>query len=88
MRTFLIAVAVGMALCTPALSADSKRHVVIFGKPAIVKIFAGNDETTPLEIKVRPLYVDGKPKEFTTGDAHDITDQQFAVQRAFRVKDA
>jgi len=88
MRTFLFAIAAGMVLCAPALSADSKRHVVIFGKPVVVKIFVGNDENKPLDIKVRPLYVDGKLKEFTTGEAHDITDQQFAVQRAFRVNDA
>jgi hypothetical protein len=32
--------------------------------------------------------VDGKLKEFTTGEAHDITDSMFVIQRAFRVNDA
>jgi hypothetical protein len=46
---------------------------------------ARNDET---ELKVRPLVVDGKVKEWTTGDAHDVTDRSFAVRRAVRLNDA
>lgn len=88
MRKLLIAAALCLTVSPRAFSADSKRHIVVFGKPVLVKLFAGNDENKPLDLKVRPLYVDGKLKEFTTGDAHDITDQQFAVQRAFRVNDA
>jgi len=90
MRSVLLTAAFWLivAVCAQVLQADSKRHVVVFGKPVVVKLFAGNDETKPLDLKVRPLYVDGKLKEFTTGDTHDITDQQFAVQRAFRVNDS
>lgn len=40
------------------------------------------------ELKVRPLVVDGKVKEWTTGDAHDVTERSFAVRRAVRLNDS
>jgi hypothetical protein len=46
---------------------------------------ARKDET---KLKVRPLVVDGKVKEWTTGEAHDVTDRSFAVRRAVRLNDA
>lgn len=38
-------------------------------------------------LKVRPLIVDGKQKEWTTGDAHDVTDRSFTIRRAMRLND-
>ncbi len=52
-----------------------------------VNMFTGPNEQSPLEIKMRPLYVDGKLKEFTTGEPHDVTDRLFVVRRAFRIND-
>lgn len=40
------------------------------------------------ELRVRPLIVDDKVKEWTTGEAHDITDRSFVVRRALRLNDA
>ena len=34
------------------------------------------------ELKIRALLVDGVLKEWTTGDAHDVTDRSFVVRRA------
>jgi hypothetical protein len=75
-----------MVWCAPAT------HVVALGaarrEPYSAKsdpAGAGKDET---ELKVRPLTVDGKMKEWTTGDAHDVTDRSFAVRRAVRLNDA
>jgi hypothetical protein len=45
---------------------------------------AAPDETT---LKIRPLLVDGRTSEWTTGDAHDVTDRSFAVRRALRIND-
>lgn len=42
--------------------------------------------TVPM-LKVRPLMVDGKQKEWTTGDAHDVTDRSFTIRRAMRLND-
>jgi hypothetical protein len=38
-------------------------------------------------LKVRPLIVDGRQKEWTTGDAHDVTDRSFTIRRALRLND-
>ena len=40
------------------------------------------------ELHVRPLVVDGKIKEWTAGEQHDVTDRSFAVRRVIRLNDA
>jgi hypothetical protein len=39
-------------------------------------------------LKIRALVVDGAVKEWTTGDAHDVTDRSFVVRRVMRLNDA
>jgi len=88
-----LAIILTLALtATLALAAGAKPHAVAFG--AVRKVAysitgdpagARADET---ELRVRPLIVDGKVKEWTTGDAHDITDRSFVVRRAIRLNDA
>ena len=39
-------------------------------------------------LEVRPLIVDGKVREWTTGDTHDVTERSFVVRRALRLNDA
>src|SRR5207244_12582228 len=68
--------------------AAAKPHVITFGKSTQVKWLAGADENTPLELRVRALYVDGKLREFTIGGPHEITERLFVVRRAFRVNDS
>lgn len=46
---------------------------------------ASADEKT---LHVRPLIVDDKVKDWTTGEAHDITDRSFVVRRALRLNDS
>ena len=76
-----------LAAAAPALCA-SKPHVVFLGKPQQVKTFVDRSESQSVATSVRPLYVDTKLKDYTTGDAHDVTDRQFVVQRAFRMNDS
>ncbi len=45
-----------------------------------------SEETSTL--KIRPLIVDTRQKEWTTGEAHDITDRSFVVRRALRINDS
>jgi hypothetical protein len=68
----------------------SKPHVIAFGKWVTVQWFPGTDATDekPLTLKVRPLLLDARVKEFTLGPAHDVTDRLFVVRRAFRVNDS
>lgn len=39
-------------------------------------------------LKIRALIVDGQLKEWTNGDAHDVTDRSFVVRRVLRLNDA
>jgi hypothetical protein len=38
-------------------------------------------------LKVRPLLIDGRQREWTTGDAHDVTDRSFTIRRALHLND-
>ncbi len=80
--------ALSISILTVFTLAASKPHVIAFGKTFNVKLFLGPTEAKSEDIKVRVLTVDGKIKEFTTGDPHDITEEIFAVRRAYRVNDS
>src|SRR4051794_32845157 len=69
-------------------NAAPKPHSISFGKSTSVKWFVGAEEATALELKVRPLFVDGRLKEFVLGSPHEVTDRLFVVRRVFRVNDA
>lgn len=73
---------------TVAHAAAAKSHVIAFGKTMPVKWFSANDETQSRTLKVRPLLVDGRIKEYTLGSSHEVTERQFVVQRAFRLNDS
>jgi hypothetical protein len=68
--------------------AAPKPHTVVFGKWTTVTWMVGEDERTALDLKIRPLLVDGQIKEFATGSPHDVTDRTFVVQRVFRLNDS
>lgn len=94
-RLPMIAVASVLLLTTEVFcAAPPKVHVVVLGpvkKVAYVPAGAdpsaakGNDAPT---LKVRALMVDGRQKEWVTGEAHDVTDRSFTVRRVMRVNDA
>jgi hypothetical protein len=81
---FLIVVLTGI---TVAAQAASKPHAVTLGRPTPVKLTVGASEEQTMDITIRPLYVDGKVKDFTTGDTHEVTDREFVVRRAYRIND-
>jgi hypothetical protein len=72
---------------SPALAAP-KSHVLSFGKWQTVEWLAGSVEAKPVIMRIRPLYVDGKLREYTVGPPHDITERLFVVRRAVRLNDA
>ena len=80
-----LSIALIVLLSATALAA--KPHVVSFGKVLSVKLFLGPGEDRTAPMNVRALLVDGNLKEFTTGEAHTVTDRIFVVRRAFRVND-
>ncbi len=81
---FCLTVILGLA---GAALAAPRTHVVLFGKWTPVKLFVGFNEDKSMDMKIRPLLVDGRIREFTTGEPHEITERLFVVRRAFRVND-
>jgi len=64
-------------------------HTVSFGKWTTAQWFAGaGADEKPISIKIRPLVVDGRVKEYVIGAAHEVTDRLFVVRRVFRVNDS
>ncbi|HTX75895.1 MAG TPA: hypothetical protein VMD29_06790 [Terracidiphilus sp.] len=72
-------------------AAPKKAHVVVLGGVRQVPYSKAGDPAGAQEgestLKIRPLIVDGSVKEWTTGDAHDVTDRSFVVRRALRLND-
>ncbi len=89
---------VALLICSvlyPASSPAStpKIHTVSLGgvrkvpfTPAEATADTRSEESSTL--KVRPLIVDGRQKEWTTGDTHDVTDRSFVIRRALRINDS
>ncbi len=77
----------------PAPVHAAKIHTVVLG--AVRKVPYTPPEATPdnkgeeaTTLRVRPLLVDDKPREWTVGDLHEVTDRTFVIRRAFRINDA
>lgn len=85
LRTAIVCT-IALVLVTSAVGAP-KPKVLSFGGWMKVPFFLGPNEDKSIEIKIRSLMVDGKIKEFTTGDTHDVTDRFFVVRKAYRVND-
>lgn len=74
-----------------ATAAPRKSHAVFLGAFKKVPYSQAGDpagaQPGEIELKIRALLVDGVVKEWTTGDAHDVTDRSFVVRRAIRLND-
>jgi hypothetical protein len=74
------------------LSAVTKPHIVFLGSGKNVPYSVAGDPAGAVaeekQLRVRPLLVDGKVKEWTNGESHAITDRSFVVRRALRLNDA
>src|SRR3974390_2423818 len=75
-----------------ALNATPRKvHVVALGATRRVPYSKIGDPAGALPdedaLRIRPLVVDGFVKEWTTGDAHDVTDRSFVVRRVLRIND-
>ena len=70
----------------------AKPHTVFLGSGKVVPYSVAGDPSgarpEEKQLRVRPLLVDGKVKEWTTGESHNITDRSFVVRRALRLNDA
>jgi hypothetical protein len=77
---------VGLCFLSITCAAGPKPHVIVFGKWISAKWPNATGQKL-LDLKVRPLFVDTRLKEYTTGTPHELTDRLFVVRRAFRVND-
>ncbi len=73
-------------------AASRKPHIVVLGAARRMPYSKAGDpagaSANEDALKIRALLVDGVVKEWTTGDAHDVTDRSFVVRRALRLNDA
>lgn len=83
-----------LVLCAAGLwvsvlaQAATKIHVIAFGKWTAVSWTAGiGVDDRPATLRVRPLIIDGRVKEYVLGTPHEVTDRLFVVRRVFRVND-
>lgn len=88
----VVSLAVLALIAAPAASpAPRKAHTVILGAMRKVPYSKAGDPAGAAAgedtLKIRALIVDGALKEWTTGDAHDVTDRSFVVRRALRLND-
>jgi hypothetical protein len=82
-----------MLVCTSKSEAAARKtHAVILGAVKRVAYSKVGDPAGAApgenELKIRALVVDGVVKEWTTGEAHDVTDRSFVVRRVLRLNDA
>ena len=79
-----------LAVCCSPIFA--KTHSVVLGAVKRVPYSKPGDPAGAMagedSLKIRALLADGALKEWTTGDAHDVTDRSFVVRRAIRLNDA
>jgi hypothetical protein len=80
-----------IALTSTIHATPRKVHVVGLGAAKRVPYSKIGDPAGAMAgedgLKIRPLVVDGQVKEWTTGDAHDVTDRSFVVRRVLRLND-
>ncbi len=74
-----------LALTVSAYAAP-RQHTVLLGKWHTVEVH--NESGTPKSTSVRALLIDGRSREYTTGQTHDVTERLFVVRRAYRMNDA
>lgn len=88
-----VLLALTLAACyTAAFAAGPKTHTVTFG--AQKRVAYAPADATPDEkavdtatVKIRPLIVDGRPREWTVGELHEVTDRSFVIRRMLRLND-
>ncbi len=91
MRNILGCLVLFLIALSPSLAA-TKVHTVFLGSGKIVPYSAAGDPAgalpTEKQLRVRPLLIDDKVREWTTGESHAITDRSFVVRRALRLNDS
>lgn len=89
-RAVLFTFLAGLAAVS-STAATRKTHSVVLGAVKKVSYSRAGDPAGAAAgedaLNIRALLVDGVLKEWTTGDAHDVTDRSFVVRRVLRLND-
>ncbi len=82
-----------LAALSPTRVQAAKMHFVTLG--AVRKVPYTPPDATPdnkseeaTTLRIRPLIVDDKPREWTVGELHEITDRTFVIRRAVHINDS
>jgi len=90
--TIAIFVTAGLLAVPHLVAAPRKPHIVGLGAARKVPYTKKGDpagaSASDDSLKIRALLVDSVVKEWTTGDAHDVTDRSFVVRRVIRLNDS
>jgi hypothetical protein len=88
----IIAIVTLLSIPQVVHTAPRKARTVVLGAAKKVPYSKAGDPAGAASgedaLKIRALLVDGVLKEWTTGDAHDVTDRSFVVRRVIRLNDA
>jgi hypothetical protein len=92
MRIYRVTILAALAVLPLSIrAAPHKPHIVALGATRNVPYSKAGDPAGAAAgedaLKIRALIVDGALKEWTTGDAHDVTDRSFVVRRVFKLND-
>jgi hypothetical protein len=69
-------------------NAASKTHTAALGRWTTILWRGQASASKPRDLKIRPLFVDGRNKEFTVGVIQDATERTFVTQRIYRINDS
>jgi hypothetical protein len=88
----ILAVILVILLSATVHASPRKTHIVVLGAARKVPYSKTGDPAGAAagenELKIRALLVDSVLKEWTTGEAHDVTDRSFVVRRVLKLNDA
>jgi hypothetical protein len=75
---------IALLLVLPARAAP-RQHIVFLGNWRPAQTASDSGDSRP--IKIRRLIVDGRLRDYTFGQAHDVTESVFVIRRVFRIND-
>ena len=91
-RVAIVFIAAAAFVPAASVAAPRKGHSLFLGAAKRVPYSKQGDPAGAAagetDLKIRALIVDGRVKEWTTGDAHDVTDRSFVVRRAIRLNNS
>jgi len=90
----MLVIVAALFAAVPAAQAAARKpkiHTVFLGVAKHVPYSKASDpagaDSGETGLKIRPLVVDNLIKEWTSGEAHDVTERSFVVRRAIRLND-